>query len=125
MTTSSANYFSGSFVAQSTLASSQYKVLRHATTAGRVEVASAGTQSLVGIAMNDAGALEVAEVGLLGVVKALAEASVAAGDHVTSSTTGRVKTTTSSNDHVLGTALEASSSAGDLIRILLGGPSNY
>ena len=54
-----------------------------------------------------------------GICKVLAETSVTYGSEVTVSSTGRAKTTTTDGNRIIGIALEASASAGDLIRILL------
>lgn len=111
-------------LAGANLASSQYKIVKAASTAGEVIVAAAGSDKILGVLMNDPADGEVAEVAVLGIVKCLAEASVAAGDHVAASTTARAKATTSANDHVLGIALDASGAAGDLIRVAVA-ISNY
>ena len=102
----------------------QYKIVKAATTAGAVVLASAGSDKILGVLQNDPASGQEADVAVLGIVKCLAEASVAAGDHVAASTTGRAKTTTSANDHVLGIAIDASGAAGDLIRVVVA-ISNY
>jgi len=104
--------------ATSTLAASQYKVVQLSSTAGQVKLATSGTSKIIGIVQNDPAAGEAADVAFLGVVKGAAETSVAVGDKVTSSSTGRLKTTTTDGDVILGTALEASDTAGDIIRIV-------
>lgn len=111
-------------VASGDLSTSQYKVVKFATTAGAVVVGAAGSDKIAGVLMNDPTSGQAAEVAVGGIVKVLSEASVAAGDHVVSSTTGRAKTTTSANDHVLGIALDAAGAAGDLIRVYVA-ISNY
>ena len=107
--------------AQSSLASAQYYVVQLASTAGKVKLATSATSKIIGVVMNDPGAGEAAEVAFVGVVKVAAEASVSIGDWVTSSSTGRAKTS-SGEDRVLGVALEASSTAGNYIRVAVGGP---
>ena len=69
--------------------------------------------------LNDPAAGEEALYQFAGIAKVLAEASVSRNDKVACSTTGRAKTTTSANDRVLGFAIDASASAGDLIRVQL------
>lgn len=101
------------------LSSSQYKVVKPASTAGEVIAGAAATDKIIGVLQNAPADGEAALVAVSGVVKALAEASVAAGDHITTSTTGRVKTTTTGNNHVLGVALKASAAAGDIIPIVI------
>jgi hypothetical protein len=106
-------------LASATLAASQYKIVKVASTAGEVIVGAAATDELLGIVQNDPAAGEPADVAFLGIGKALAEASVAYGDPLTCSTTGRVKSTTTNGHRVVGYALEASSTAGDIIRVIL------
>jgi len=106
-------------VAGQDLANYQYYVVKFASTANAVIICSAATDSVLGILCNDPAATEEALVQCNGVAKALAEASVTAGEWLAPSSTGRVKTTTTSNDDIIGKALDASSAAGDLIRVLL------
>jgi len=106
-------------LASATLAAKQYYCVKLASTAGEVIVGAAATDVCFGIVQNDPGAAEEALIAIHGAVKASAEASVSYGDELACSTTGRVKTTTTENDDVIGIALEASSAAGDIIGILL------
>ena len=105
--------------ASATLASKQYYVVKASSTAGEVKAAAAATDKLLGIVQNDPAAGEVADVAINGFVKAAGEASISYGDALTASSTGRVKSTTTNGHHVIGTALEATSSAGDIIRVLM------
>lgn len=105
--------------AGATFAAKQYYVCKLASTARQVIPAAAATDSVVGIIQNDPAANEEALVACNGAVKAAAEASVTAGAWLAASTTGRVKVTTSGNDDIIAKALEASSSAGDIISVLL------
>lgn len=107
------------------LSSIQYKIVKFASTAGQVIVGAAATDNLLGVLMNDPAANEPAHVATIGVAKVQAEASQNAGAWVTSSTTGRAKVTSSGNDDVIGKLLEASTTAGDIVAILLTGPSNF
>ena len=114
------------FKASSTLASSQYYIVKFASTAGEVIVGAAATDSLIGVVQNDPGAGEAADIAVIGIAKVACEASQSAGAWVTSSTTGRAKVTSSGNDDVIGKLLEGTSSdAGDIAAILLTGPSNF
>ena len=107
-------------VATATFASKQYYVVKASSTAGEVKVAdTAASDHVLGIIQNDAAAAQEAEVACAGVAKAAAEASVAYGDALTTSSTGRVKTTTTDGDQIVGIALAASSSAGDVIPVLI------
>lgn len=104
-------------VATGDLSSSQYKVVKLASTAGAVKVAAAATDAAVGILYNEPASGEPALVAYGGVVKVLSEASVTAGSYVAPSTTGRAKITTTGNDDVFGQALTAGD-AGDIISVL-------
>lgn len=107
-------------VATGDLSSYQYYVVKHASTAGACKVATtAATDTLLGILQNDPTSGQAAEVAFLGIAKAAAEASVTAGSAVTCSSTGRVKTTTTDLDQIIGFAAAASSSAGDIIPVIV------
>ncbi len=113
-------------LASGDLSSGQYKIVKAASTAGRVVVGAAGSDAIMGVLQNDPTDGQAAEVAFLGVAKVLAEASVAFGNFVTCSSTGRAKATTTANDDVIGRALNtAPSSAGDIIPVLLSGIFNY
>lgn len=119
MTTFTAGFTIPGLLAGANLTSSQYKIVKAASTAGEVIVGAAGSDKILGVLTNNPADGAVASVQFGGVAKVLAEASVSAGDHVACSATGRAKTTTTSNDHVLGVAVVASSSAGALIPVAL------
>lgn len=114
-------------VATSTLASSQYYVVQLSSTAGEVKLATSGTSKIIGIVQNDPAAGEAADVAFVGIVKAACEASTTIGAYLTSSSTGRVKITTTDTNTAVGIALEAYSTAGGIIRVLMGGivPCDY
>jgi len=108
------------FVATGDLSSNQYYVVKHASTAGACKLATtAATDTVLGILMNDPTDGQPAEIAHVGVCMAAAEASVAVGNPLTCSSTGRVKATTTDKDEIVGLALKASASAGDLIPIAL------
>ena len=68
---------------------------------------------------NDPADGEAAEVAVGPVVKAQAQASLTYGAYVASDSTGRMKASTTANDDIFGIVLEASSTAGDIIRVLV------
>lgn len=105
------------------LSAKQYHIVKFASTAG--EVVAAGNGEGIGVLMNDPTDGQVAEVAVLGVVPVIAEASVSAGVAITSNSTGRAQATTTANNKVLGTNLQASTSNGDQITLVLTGFSNY
>lgn len=106
-------------VATATLAAKQYYVVQASSTAGECKVGTSATSKLLGIVQNDPAAGEAALVAAVGICKAAAEASVTYGSFLTCSSTGRVKTTSSAGNFVIGKALAASSAAGDIIAVLL------
>lgn len=107
-------------VATGDLSSSQYKIVKASSTAGAVKVAAtAATDAILGVLQNDPTAGQAAEVAFNGICKVLAEASVTYGSSVTVSSTGRAKTTTTDGNRIVGIALAASASAGDIIPVLL------
>lgn len=105
------------FVAVASLASNQYYIVQLASTAGQVKLATSGTSKIVGVVQNDPIAGGVANIAYAGVFKVAAETSVSIGDFVTSSSTGRAKTTTTGGNTIIGKALDASGTAGDIIRV--------
>lgn len=112
-------------VAGGNLAAHQYKAVKMASTVGAVIVAAAATDQVVGILQNDPAEGEPAIVCAGGITKALRGTTIAAGAHVASDTTGQLQTTSSANDTVVGMCIIAGSTAGDLVTVLVGGPSNF
>ena len=108
------------------LSSSQFKTVKLASTAGQVKAVAAATDEAIGVLQNAPASGEEAQVAALGVVKALVEASVSAGDFLGPSSTGRLKAATTDNNLNLGYAVTGSStSAGDLITVILTGVGRY
>lgn len=113
-------------VAAADLSSSQFKTVKLASTAGQVKAVSSTGDVAIGVLQNAPASGVEAEVASEGVVKALVEASVSAGNFLAPSATGRLKATTSDNRPIIGVAMEGSTtSAGDLIKVLLTGPARY
>ena len=107
-------------VAGGDLSSSQYLVVKVASTAGAVIVgATKASDLLLGILQNDPAEGYPAEVAAWGVCKAIAAASVSFGSKLSCDSTGRVCATTTDKDEVIGIALKASGAAGDIIPVLL------
>lgn len=113
-------------VATGDLSAAQYKIVKFASTAGAVKVAAtAATDKICGILQNDPTNGQAADVAVNGIVKALAENSVAAGDSLTVSSTGRCKSTTVDGNRIVGIALAASTAAGDIIPVAVGIHDRY
>lgn len=111
-------------LAYATLASSQYYLVQLASTAGYCKVGTSATSKIVGVVMNDPAAGEPAEIACIGIAKVAAEASVSIGDALTCSATGRAKATTTDGNWVIGRAIDASATAGNLIRVILKGAAD-
>lgn len=108
-------------LAGANLSSSQYKVVKLASTAG--EVVLAGTSVLTtaaGVLMNDPADGEAALVAYAGVAKVIAGTSaITAGAPLGVNTTSQVVNTTTDNASIIGRALTAASASGDYIEVLL------
>lgn len=108
------------------LSAKQFYIVKAASTAGQVKVASAATDALLGVLQDGNTDGLAVDVAFSGVAKVLAEASVSYGNYVTASSTGRAKATTTAGNSVIGLALnEATSAAGDIIPVLLSGFFKY
>ena len=108
-------------IATGDLSASQYLVVKAASTAKAVKVATtAATDPVLGVLQNDPASGEAAEVAFSGICKVKAATSVTFGAPVTFNSTGYVKTTSTDGNRIVGIALEASDTAGDIISLLLG-----
>lgn len=114
------------------LATSQFTVVKLASTAG-VVIASgvlnsttALTLGPLGVLMNKPGAYEEAEVAYDGIVKLkVATSTLVIGDHIgVNSTSQGTEAARTDNTAFIGVALQASSAANDIISVLLNGGSN-
>lgn len=104
--------------ATASLASAQYYVVQASSTAGQCKLGTSATSKIIGIVQNDPGAGEAALVAAVGICKAACEATTTYGSFLTCSSTGRVKTTSSAGNFVIGLAL-AAGGAGEIIPVLL------
>ncbi|MGY3406109.1 hypothetical protein ACVWZV_002222 [Bradyrhizobium sp. GM5.1] len=84
-----------------------------------VDVATANTDAMVGVSQNTAAITEACTFRFAGTTKATASAAISAGARVTATTGGKVVTTTTDKQAIIGVALEAASADGDYIEILL------
>lgn len=114
-------------VAGANLASSQYKVVKFASTAGQVVVVSATTDSAIGILQNDPASGQpaiIAGPGDIGIALAGA-ADIAQGEFLGFNTTAQVADHTTAGRFVIGRALKASTAVNDEIPVLIQGVSGY
>ena len=116
MATSHPTFFLPGFVAGQDLSAGQYKLLKHASTAGAVILAAGNTNKPIGVLYNEPTAGQAVEIAIGPVVKAQAQASLSIDDYCAADTTGRAEATTTTSDIVYLKALEASTDAGDIIR---------
>lgn len=90
---------------------------------GRIVLAAAAGDTLLGILQNDPSALgRPGTVRQLGISKAVAGAAITLGDEVISDGAGKVISTATAGDRILGVALEAAAADGDVISISMTGP---
>ena len=89
------------------------------TAARAVNLASTGGEAIYGILQNTPTSGLAADVGILGVSKAIAGAAVTAGDYLMTDTSGRLITVTTTN-HRVAQALEAAGAAGVIFTVALG-----
>ena len=105
------------------LATSQYKIVKLASTAGQVVLNATSTfaGNVVGVLMNAPAGNEEAEVAVSGVVKLIVSTStIAVGDVIGCNTTSiGTDGGTTDNGSRLGKAIEASAAANDIISVLL------
>ena len=114
-------YISG-LLAGADLSSSQYKLVKMASTAGEVVAVSATTDVCIGILQNAPADGEPAEVQVLGVSKVQAGATaITQGAILGWSSTARAtaRTAAGSRQNMIG--IEASAAAGDIVTVLLSG----
>lgn len=100
------------------LSAAQFKAVK-ITAARAVNLASSGGEAIYGILQNKPLSGQAADVGIVGVTKALCGAAVSAGDYLMTDTTARLITATSTN-HRVAQALEAGGAAGAVITVALG-----
>lgn len=114
------------------LATSQFKAVKLASTAGQVVLSgvlnttTALTLGPVGILMNKPAGGEEAEVAFSGIVKMkVATSTIIVGDHIgINSTSLGNEAARTDNTAFIGVALQASTAANDIISVLLNGGSN-
>jgi hypothetical protein len=99
------------------LSANQFYIVK-ITAARQVNLTAAVGDVAYGILQNKPTLGQAADVGILGVTKAVAGAAISAAARLTSDTSGRVITAASTNQR-LGVALEAATAAGQLITIAL------
>jgi hypothetical protein len=103
------------------LSSSQYYVVKLASTAGEVVAASAVSDMQIGLLQNDPADGEVAEVAIGGIARGKSGGTITVGQRVSCLSTGTLQGTsggTASSQRIVGIAMEAASS-GDLFSVMV------
>jgi hypothetical protein len=85
-----------------------------------VDVATAGSDKICGVAMSDAAAGDQVAVQFTGTAKIQASTSISKGAWITATTDGQAAATTTDHNVVVGMALEAATAQNDLIEVQLG-----
>lgn len=109
-----------SFIAGGTIAA--HKLVKLDSTEGQVVVTTAITESAVGVALKSASSGDLVPVQMYGIAKCIANGStIVVGSEVMpeASATGKVALTAGSTSISCGVALQASSTDGDVIMVLL------
>lgn len=107
-----------SFETTTDLSAKQFYCLKSSAD-GRVALASAATDKLVGTQLGEAKANESASVIVSGTAKAIAGGTVARGDFLTTDSAGKAIATTTTGNYVIGMALEAAD-ANDIFEYQVG-----
>jgi len=84
-----------------------------------VTIGAAATNALVGTLLNEPKANEGAVIAMSGTSKAIAGGSISIGDRITSDSAGKLVATTTANQNIIGTALEAAD-ANDIFEYAVG-----
>jgi hypothetical protein len=88
-------------------------------TATGVDVATANTDAMIGIAMTAASQGDMVTVRVAGAARVQASAAISVGALVTATTAGQAVTDSTDKHGIIGRALEAATAQNDLISILI------
>ncbi len=106
-------------VAGESLASAKYHIVQ-LDASGNIEIGEGATDLLVGVLQNKPASGGAALYRFAGTSKLVAGGAISIGDWVTAKSDGRGLTTTTDKNTVIGRALEAATTDGDIIEIQLG-----
>jgi len=109
------------------LSSSQYKVVKFASTAGEVVAVSATTDNAIGVLQNDPADGEAALIAITGSIATCIAgvADLAVGELVGFNTSAQVADHTTDTRLHIGMAVEASTAVGDEVSVILFGLSGH
>lgn len=114
-----ANYFNPATPLSGPNGSGQFLGV-YISAARTVAVDATGGVAIYGILQNTPSLGQAADVGILGISKAVAGAALTFNDPLMTDTSGRVITATSTN-HRFATALESATAAGQIITVMIHG----
>jgi hypothetical protein len=103
------------FVAGADLSAAKYHFVKLDT--GKVVVATAGTDKILGVLYSTGTLDQPVTVQLYGTAKVKASTSISAGAYITATTGGKAVTTTTAGNVVRGTALQAATNTDDIIEV--------
>lgn len=105
-------YWAETYEAENDLSNYQYLFVEINASTGQVDLPDTLGDVVVGVLLNDPGALQAASVAVAGLVKVKAGATIAAGDKITTSTSGTGIVANSGSVWVAGHAESAVASGG-------------
>src|SRR3954447_19168768 len=95
----------------------QYALIKVTTTG--CDIATADTDKIIGVAQQAAAAGEHVDVRFAGTSKIVSAGSIVAGDQIVATTAGKGTTTTTDKKIVIGRALQAGTTSGDICEVFL------
>lgn len=107
-------------LAGAALTTHQYKIVKYASTAGEVVLATSATSLIAGVLMNEPADGEAAEVAYQGLVKVYMSTNISAGERLGVNGSGyAVELGSTAGYTVVGAAVEANSTSGNIKRAIL------
>mgnify|MGYP003325985969 CR=1 FL=1 len=119
--------FDHSFKAAADLTTKQFYLVK-LTAADTVGLTAAVTDATIGVLQNKPNTAQAAQVRILGISKVVSDGSstaIAVGDKLATNTSGKVVKNTTSGRPIVGTALNASTTDGGIISVLLTPNTHY
>jgi hypothetical protein len=107
-------------LAGANLSSSQYKIVKFASTAGEVVAATSATSLIAGVLMNEPADGEIAEVAYQGIAKVYMTTSISAGERLGVNSSAYAASLGGTAGYtVLGMAIEGNGTSGNIKRVAL------
>jgi len=115
------NIFDHSFKAENSLTTKQYYFVEYSGV-DQIDVCDAAADRVIGVLMNEPAANQAATVRILGIAPVVSDGSgtaIVAGDYVGSNSSGKAVKKATADYSVAGMAMDASTTDGKVIRVLL------